>query len=226
MRLGIAARFVLADPEIEGVAGHEGFDAAKAGRAAIVERQIAIDRIGHEIGAPHGKPAHRIGLDVVIVFVIIVGAGEAVAELHRAIEDRIHRLQRVHHDGRGGAGQEQRRRGPRIDDAVHGVHRNREQRTLLPFEDVFLGIAVLPHFGGAAALDDEVDFLVEMLFGVERARARHLDDVIAPFGFGAVQLDIAAAPAPALPRLKGQVLHLGNADVAETGMPSDSMNSS
>jgi hypothetical protein len=67
---------VLADPEIEGVAGHERLDAAEAGRAAVVERQVAVDDVGHEVGAPHGKPAHRIGLDVVLVLVEIVGAPE------------------------------------------------------------------------------------------------------------------------------------------------------
>ena len=91
MRLRIMAVLVLADPQIESIAGHERLDAAQAGRAAIVERQIAIDDVGNEIGAPHGEPAHRIGLDIVLVFVEIVGAGEAVAELIRAIEDHRRR---------------------------------------------------------------------------------------------------------------------------------------
>src|SRR5208282_562551 len=99
MRLGIMAVLVLADPQIEGVAGHERLDAAPAGRAAVVERQIAIDDVGNEIGAPHGEPAHRIGLDVVFVFVEIVGAGEAVAELVWAVEDRIGAVDEVHQIG-------------------------------------------------------------------------------------------------------------------------------
>src|SRR6185436_20448013 len=72
-----------------------------------------------------------------------------------------------------------------------------------------------PDLGGAAPFDDEVDFLVHVLFGIERARARHLDDVAAPFAFGAVQLDVGAAAAGALPRRQRQVLHLADADVAE-----------
>ena len=79
VRLGIAAVLVLADPEIERVAGHERLAAASPASAGV-ERQVAIDDIGNEIGAPHGEPAHRIGLDVVLVFVEIVGAAEAVAE--------------------------------------------------------------------------------------------------------------------------------------------------
>src|SRR5262245_45916696 len=60
VRLGIAADLVLADPEIERVAGHERLDPAPADRAAVVERQVAIDDIRHEVGAPHGEAAHRI----------------------------------------------------------------------------------------------------------------------------------------------------------------------
>ena len=80
MRLGIAAVLVLADPEIEAIAGHERLDPAVAGRAAVVERQVAIDDVGDEIGAPHGEPAHRIGLDVVLRLEEILGAAETVAE--------------------------------------------------------------------------------------------------------------------------------------------------
>ena len=54
-----------------------------------------------------------------------------------------------------------------------------------------------------------------MLLGIERAGARHLDDVAAPFAFGAVELDVGAAAAGALPRRERQVLHLADADVAE-----------
>src|SRR5580704_9015923 len=54
-----------------------------------------------------------------------------------------------------------------------------------------------------------------MLLGVERAGARHLDDVAAPFAFGAVELDVGAAAAEALPRRQRQVLHLAHPDVAE-----------
>src|SRR4051812_47089634 len=53
MRMGfrVAAILVLADPEIERVAGHEGLDAPPAGRAAVVERQIAVDDVGDEVRA-------------------------------------------------------------------------------------------------------------------------------------------------------------------------------
>jgi hypothetical protein len=45
VRLGIAAGLVLADPKIEPVAGHRGFDPPVARRAAIIERQIAVDDV-------------------------------------------------------------------------------------------------------------------------------------------------------------------------------------
>ena len=92
-----------------------------------------------------------------------------------------------------------------------------EERALLPFESVALGIAFEPDFGRAASLHDEVDFLEEMLLRVERAAPRHLDEIAAPFGFRAVKLDIGALAAQALPRHEGQVLHLADADIAETG---------
>ena len=111
VRLGVAAVLVLADPEIERVAGHERLDAAEARRAAVVERQVAVDDVGHEVGAPHREAAHRIGLDVVLVLVEVVGAGEAVAELVRAVEDRADVVDQVHQVRRGGAGEQQRRRG-------------------------------------------------------------------------------------------------------------------
>ena len=130
VRLGIAAVLVLADPEIERVAGHERLDAAEAGRAAVVERQVAVDDVGNEIRAPHGEPAHRIRLDVVLVAVEVVGADEAVAELERAVEDRVGVVDEVHQVRRGRAGEQQRRSRARIDDAVPGIHRDREQRAL------------------------------------------------------------------------------------------------
>src|SRR5215472_13403368 len=215
MRLGVAAVLMLADPQIEGVAGHERLDPAEAGGAAVVEGQIAVVDVGHEVGAPHGEPAHWVGLDVVLVLVEVVSAAEAVAELKWAIKDRAHIVDQVHQIRRRGAAEQQCRGRARIDDAVPGVDGDREQRTLLPLEHVLLAVLVEPHLGRAAALDHVVDFLVEVLLGVERAGARHLDDVTAPFPLGAVELDVGAAPAKAFPRGERQILHLAHADVAE-----------
>ena len=213
MRLGIMAVLVLADPQIKGVAGHERLDAAPARRTAVVERQVAIDDIGNEIGAPHGEPAHRIGLDVVLVLVEIVGARETVAELIRAIEDHLGVVDEVHQIRCRGAGQQQSRRRAGIDDAVHGVDGDRKQRALLPLKHVALGFAVEPDLGRAAAFDDQIDLFVDVLLGKKRAGAWHLDDVGAPFAFGTVELDIAAASAEPRPRRQRQVLHLAHADI-------------
>jgi hypothetical protein len=86
---------------------------------------------------------------------------------------------------------------------------------LTGIEDVALRFAVEPDLGRAAALDDEIDLLVHVLFGVESPGAGYLDDIGAPFAFGAVQLDVTAASAHALPWLQRQVLHLADADIAE-----------
>jgi hypothetical protein len=124
VRFGIVAVLVLTDPEIKCIAGHERFDTAPAGRATIIERQIAIDNVGNEIGPPHRQTAHRIRLDIVLVFVEIVGAGKAVAELIRTVENRVDAIDQIHQIGRGRAGKEQGRRRAGIDDAVHRIHRN------------------------------------------------------------------------------------------------------
>ena len=75
-------------------------------------------------------------------------------------------------------------------------------------------VVVEPDLGGAAAVNDQIDFFVEVLFRIERARSRHLDDVAAPFALGAVELDIATFAAQPLPRRKRQILHLAHADIA------------
>jgi hypothetical protein len=79
---------------------------------------------------------------------------------------------------------------------------------------VALAVVVEPDLGRPTALDDQIDLLVKMPFGIECAGARHLDDVAAPFALGAVQLDIAALAAQTLPRCERQVLHLAHPDIA------------
>ncbi len=99
MRLGIAAVLVLADPEIERVAGHERLDAAPSDRATIIERQVAVDDIRHEIGAPHREPADRVRLDVVIRLEEVVGAGifraRALESAHTFTADFVGLLDRL-----------------------------------------------------------------------------------------------------------------------------------
>src|SRR5262245_56095060 len=98
-----------------------------------------------------------------------------------------------------------------------GVDRNREQRALLPFEDVALAVIVEPDLGGAPALDHEVDFLVQMPLRIECASTRHLDDIAAPFALGAMELDIGPLAAEPLPWCQRQVLHLSHTDVPVDG---------
>src|SRR5262249_6902147 len=80
VRFGIVPVLVLTDPKIKCIAGHERLDATPARRAAVIERQIAIDDVGDEIGPPHRQAAHRVWLDVVLVSVKILGARKPVAE--------------------------------------------------------------------------------------------------------------------------------------------------
>ena len=166
VRLRIPAVFVLPDPEIEAVIGHERLDAAPAERAAIIERQIAVDDIGNKIGPAHRQTAHRIGLDVILGLVEIAAAAEAIAEHVRVVEHRIDVLQHVEHIGCGGPGQQQRSARGGVHQPVPGVDGDREHGSLLPFEYVLPGVAFLPHFGGAAALHHQENLFVHVLFGV------------------------------------------------------------
>ena len=97
---------------------------------------------------------------------------------------------------------------------MKSVERNGEQRALLPFEDVALILALLPHLGGAAAFDHQHDFFVEMPLDIQRAGAGHFDDVKPPQSFGAEQLDERAATAEPRPGHERQILHPAHADAA------------
>src|SRR5258706_10333174 len=80
---------------------------------------------------------------------------------------------------------------------------------------MFPAVPFLPDLGRTAAFDDEEDLLVHVPLGMQGAHRRHLDDITAPLGLGAVELDEVALAAGALPRHQRQVLHLADADVAE-----------
>src|SRR4030095_5465085 len=101
-----------------------------------------------------------------------------------------------------------------IDDAMGRVHWNRKDRPFLPFEGQLFGIAINPHFGGAAALDDKILLFVKMLLGIERAGTRNFYDVAAPQSLGAEQLNERAVAAGALPWFARQILHSAHADIA------------
>ena len=206
---------MLPDPIIEGVIGHERFDAAIADRAAIIERQFAIDHIGDEVGATHGKAAHRIWFDIILRLEEVIRAREAILEHERIVEHGFGVLQRVENDRRCRASQQQGAARGGVDDAMHGVHRDREHRALLPFKHMLLGLALDPDFGRAAPFHDEVDLLIHVLFGVQRATGWHFNHIAAPLRLGAIELDEMALTARALPRHQGQVLDLGNANATE-----------
>src|SRR6266567_1963465 len=105
----------------------------------------------------------------------------------------------------------------RVDDAVPGVHRDREHRSLLPLEHVPLRVALEPDLGRAASLDHEENLLVHVLLGVQRSCRRHLDHVAAPLGLRAMELDKVPASAGTLPRRERKILHLSYTDPSEDG---------
>src|SRR4051812_24903028 len=97
------------------------------------------------------------------------------------------------------------------DDDVVGVERDREQRALLPLEHLDLA-PFGPDFRGAAPFHDQVLLLVKVLLDVERASARHLDDVHAPEALRPPKLDEGPLSAHALPWLQREVLNPANTD--------------
>src|SRR6516164_10002352 len=97
---------------------------------------------------------------------------------------------------------------------MHCIHRNRKQRPFLPLESVPVIIAFEPDFGRTTAFDGQINFFVEVLFNIQRAGARHFNDVTTPFALGAVQLNVAAVAAHARPWLQRQVLYFAHPNVA------------
>src|SRR5579871_5931627 len=77
-----------------------------------------------------------------------------------------------------------------------------------------LALPLLPDLGRAAAFDHQRHLLVEMTLCVERAGAGNLDHIGAPQPLGAIELDIAAAPAEPLPGRQRQILHPPHPDAA------------
>src|SRR5262249_23648636 len=98
--------------------------------------------------------------------------------------------------------------------AVARVERDGEQRAGLPLEGVTPVLPFLPDLRRSAAFDHEHDLLVEMPLLVERTGRRNLDHVAAPQALGAVELDVAAAPAEPPPWRDRQALHAPHADAA------------
>src|SRR5262249_61651641 len=92
-------------------------------------------------------------------------------------------------------------------DRMPGMEGNGDQVPGLPVEHMRFDLTRLPDFGGAAPLDDQHDFFVEMPLDVEGTGARHLNHVAAPQPFGAVELNVAAAAADPLPGRERQLLH-------------------
>src|SRR6478672_11526816 len=99
------------------------------------------------------------------------------------------------------------------------VERHREHGAPLPFEHMRLFLVVGPDLGGAPALHYHNDLLVHVALGIERAGARNLDDIEAPFAFGAVELDEGAVATHPVPALERHILHALDADAAENWNP-------
>ncbi len=216
MALGITARFVLPDPEIEAVIRHMRFDAPVPGRTAVIERQFAIDDIGDDIGLGHCQPADRIGENFVGRLVIILPIRiEPVAEVIGAIKDEIRIAVDVHHIRRGVPAEQKCRTAGCVNDPVSGVHRNRPERALLPFKDMHLVfMAFFPDFRGAAPFDDEILLLVDMLDRDGRAGTRDFHHMAAPHSLGPEELYEGRVGAHHLPWFEGQILDLVDTDMA------------
>src|SRR5207244_9084556 len=108
---------------------------------------------------------------------------EAIAEFIRTMENSVGGIEQVQYVGCGRSAEEQGRARAGIDDPMPRIERDREQGAGLPFEDVTLLVTFKPDLGRTAALNDVVDFLIQVLFGIQRAGARDLDQIAAPFSF-------------------------------------------
>ena len=141
---------------------HPGLRRLSSGRSQLITSgTMLVRRIA--------RPADRVRLELVAVAVEIGRARKAPLHPVGAVVEEIDIADLVQQVRHVGAADQQRRLGGGVDDAVPGVHRDREQAALLPFEHVLRAVLVQPDLGGAAAFGDQVDLFVEMPFGVQRA---------------------------------------------------------
>src|SRR5207247_2423146 len=68
----VAAVFVLSDPKIKAIAGHVRLDAPVTRRTTVIERQLAGNDVGDNIGLSHCEAAHSVRRILFFVFVVVV----------------------------------------------------------------------------------------------------------------------------------------------------------
>ena len=179
----VAAVFVLSDPKIKAIAGHVRLDAPVTRRTTVIERQLAGNDVGDNIGLSHCEAAHRVRRNLFFVFVVVIARIEAVFELVGTTKDKVFIGKHVHHIRGRRSGEEKRRAGRGIDETMHGIHRYGEKGALLPFESEFFAVAFGPNLCRPSAFDDQVHLFVHVLLGVERAGSRDFDHITAPKSF-------------------------------------------
>src|SRR5687767_1022238 len=96
-----------------------------------------------------------------------------------------------------------------------GVRRRGEQATRLPLEDLLPGAAFLPDLGGAGALDDQVQLLVEVSFGIQSAARWDLPEVQPRQTIGPVELEKATSAPQPPPWLQRQLPQIASPDRPE-----------
>ena len=86
-----------------------GLQAAVARRAAVVERQFAIDDVRQQVGAPLREAADRVGHDLLVRLEVAIAFVVAPLEDMGVVEDQFFVVEKVHNIGRGRSGQQKRR---------------------------------------------------------------------------------------------------------------------
>ena len=88
--LGVFSGLVLAEPEIELVAGHEGLDPLRQpGERRLSSGRSQLMTSGTRFVRPHREPADRVGLKVFLVLVEVVGAREPRGHRVGAVVEKL-----------------------------------------------------------------------------------------------------------------------------------------
>ena len=184
-----------------------------AGAAFLGADQRQIDRVGHEVGDEQETLLLALGAEIVGLAV------EAVLEIVLGVEDELHVLVEIDHRRRIGDGDVARRRlAGAVEVLVPAIERDGEHRARLPLEGDAPAL-VVPHGGGAAAVEDQNHFLKQLALRLELLAGRDLADIAVVGGARGLVIDVdagATAPRPRLELDGAQVAHVMRADDVET----------
>ena len=209
VRLLVGADGKLRDVARHRTLGHIEADVSAPCAAFLRRNQRQVDDVGHEIGRKQITLGLRLGAEIVRL------ARKTVLEVVSGVEDEIDIVIKIEDRGRIGDRDVTRRLLARtVEMLVPGIERNGEHRARLPLEsDACAGI--VPHRGGAAPVQYQDHFFVELALGGEFFARRDFADIAIVRRARGIVIDIDALAAPARPGLQIDGAQIGNVMAAD-----------